>query len=157
MCPQVCSLCLCLYSCPTNRFNSTILMNSYICAKVALVQSPSLVRLFVTSGTIAHQASLSLTISWSLPKFSSCPLHQWCHLAISSSVALFSFYPQCFSASGTFPMSCLFAPGDQNTGDSASESVLPMSFQNLFPLRLACLISLLSRGLSGVFTTTVWR
>ena len=128
LCPQVCSLCLCLYSCPTNRFNSTIFMNSSVSAKVAVVQSPSLLQLFLTLGTIAHQASLSLTISWSLAKFSSCPLHRWCHPAISSSVALFSFCPQCFPASGTFPMSCLFASGDKNTGDSASESVLPMSF-----------------------------
>ena len=133
-------------------------MNSYISAKVAVVQSPSLLQLFVTPGTIAHQASLSLTISWSFPKFSSCPRHRWCHPAISSSVALFSFCPQCFPASGTFPMSCLFASGDKNTGDSASESVLPMSFQDWFPLRLTCLRALLSRGLSGVFSTiTVWR
>ena len=51
---------------------------------------------------------------------SSYPLHQWCHPAISSSVALFSFCPQSFPASGTFPMSQLFVAGDQNTGTSAS-------------------------------------
>ena len=75
---------------------------------------------------------------------SSCPLHQWCHPAVSSSDVLFSFDPQSFPASGTFPVSWLFTSGDQNTGASASASVLPMSIQGLFPLRLTGLISLLS-------------
>ena len=89
---------------------------------------------------------------------SSCSLHQWCHPAISSSDTLLSFCPQSFPASGTFPMSRLFASGDQNTGASASASVLPMRFQGWFPLRLTGLISLLSKGLSGVFSSTrVWR
>ena len=56
---------------------------------------------------------------------SSCPLHQWCHPAISSSDALLSFCPQSFAASGTFPMSQPFTSGEQNTGASASASVLP--------------------------------
>jgi len=56
---------------------------------------------------------------------SSCPLDQWCHLAISSSDALFSFCCQSFPVSGTFPMSQLFVSGDQNTGVSVSASVLP--------------------------------
>ena len=94
-------------------------------------QSPWCVWLFATPCT-AHQASLSFTISWSLPKL--CPLHQWCCLAISSSDALFSFCPQSFPASGTFPKSQLFASHDQNTGVSAS--VLPTSIQGLFFLRL---------------------
>ena len=75
---------------------------------------------------------------------SSCPWHQWCH-PISSSAALFSFCPQSFPASGTFPMSQLFTPGDQNTGASASASVLPISIQSWFPLILTGLISLLSK------------
>ena len=89
---------------------------------------------------------------------SSCPLHWWCHPAISSSDTLFSFCPQSFPASGNFPMSQLFAQDDQNTGASASASVLPIKIQGWFPLRLTGLISLLSTGLSGVFSsTTVWR
>ena len=76
--------------------------------------------------------------------------------SISSSVALSSFCPQSFPASGTFPMSWLFWSGNQNPGVSAS--VLPMSIQSWFPLRLTSLISLLSKGLSRVvFITTVWR
>ena len=89
---------------------------------------------------------------------SSCPLHQWCHPAISSSDALFAFCPQSLPASGTFPVSWLFTSDDQNTGASASASVFPMSIQGWFPLRLTGLISLLSKGLSRVFSsTTVWR
>ena len=89
---------------------------------------------------------------------SSCSLHRWSHLAISSSDSLFSFSPQSFSASGTISMSRLLASDDQNTGVSASASVLPVSIQGLSPLRLTGLISLLSKGLSGVFSsTTVWR
>ena len=89
---------------------------------------------------------------------SSCPLHQWCHPAISSSIALFSFCPQSSPATGTFPMSHMFTLDDQNTGASASASVPPMSIQHLFPLRLTDLISLLSKGLPGIFSsTTVWR
>ena len=58
-----------------------------------------------------------------------CLLHQWYYPAISSSDDLFSFYPQSFPASGTFPMSWLFASGGQSTGASASASVLPMKIQ----------------------------
>ena len=67
---------------------------------------------------------------------------------------LFSFCPQSFPASRTFPMSRLFAPGDQKTRISASALVLPMSIQGWFPLRLTGWISFLSRGLSGVFFST---
>ena len=87
---------------------------------------------------------------------SSCPLHWWCHLAISSSDALF-FFAQSFLESGTFPMSQLFASEDQNTGASASTSVFPTSIQDWFPLRLTGLISLQSRGLSGVFFNTTFQ
>ena len=87
---------------------------------------------------------------------SSCPLHRWCHPAISSSDAVLSFCPQSFPASGTFPMSWLFKSGDQNTGASTSAPVLPMNIQGWFPLRLAGLIFLgsLSKGLLGVFSST---
>ena len=67
------------------------------------------------------------------------PLSQWCHPTISSSVTLFSSCLQSFPASGSFPMSQLFASGGQSTG--ASASVLPMNIQNWFPLGLNGLIS----------------
>ena len=89
---------------------------------------------------------------------SPCSLHQWCHTAISSSDTIFSFCPQSLPALGTFPMSHLFASDDQNMGASASASVLPVNSQGWSPLRLIGLISLLSKGFSGVFSsTTVWR
>ena len=88
---------------------------------------------------------------------SSCSLHQWCHPAISSSDTLLSFCPQSFPASGNFPMSQPFASDDQNTGVSASASVLPLNIQGWFPFRLTGLISLLSKGLSGVFSSTTVR
>ena len=62
--------------------------------------------------------------------------------------------PQSFLASGTFSMNHLFTSDDQNTGASASASVLPVTIQGWFPLRLTGLISLLSKGLSGVFSSS---
>ena len=89
---------------------------------------------------------------------SSCPLHQRCHPDISSSDALFSFSPQSFPASGTHPVSRLFTSDDQNTGTSVSASVFPVNIKDWSPLRLTGWISLLSKGLSGVFfITTVPR
>ena len=88
---------------------------------------------------------------------SSCPLHWWCHPIISSSDALFSFCPQSFLSSGSFPMSWLFTSGGQNTEASDSASVFPMSIQGWFPIRLTGLISLQSKGLSGVFFNTTVR
>ena len=87
----------------------------------------------------------------------SCSLHWWYHPASSSSDALFSSCPQSFLASGTFPVSCLFALDDQNTGASASALVLPVNIQGSSPLRLTGLISLLSKGLSGIFSSTTVR
>ena len=63
----------------------------------------------------------------------SCPLSQWCHPTISSSVIPFSC-SQSFPASGSFPMSQLFTSGGQSIGVSASTSVLPMNIQDWFPL-----------------------
>ena len=71
--------------------------------------------------------------------------------------ALFSFCPQSFSALGTFPMSCLLASNDQKSGVSALALVLPANIQGWYPLRLTGLISLLSKGLSGVFSSTTVR
>ena len=119
---------------------------------VAVVQSPSQVQLFATPWTLACQASLSLTISRILPKFMSIVLMM--PSAVLSFEALFSFCPQSFPESGTFPMSQLLASDDQNTGASASVSVLPMSIQGLFPLGWTGWIPLLSKGLSGVFSST---
>ena len=74
----------------------------------------------------------------------SCPWCQWCCLTISSSVALFSFCLQSFLASGSFPMSRLFASCGQSIGASALASVLLMNIQGWFLLALTGLISLQS-------------
>ena len=84
----------------------------------------------------------------------SCPLSQWCHPAISSSVIPFSSGPQSLPASGSFPVSQLFAWAGQSTGVSASASVLPMNTQDLSPLGWTGWISSQSKGLSRVFSNT---
>ena len=86
----------------------------------------------------------------------SCPLSQWCHPTISSSVIPFSC-SQSFPASGFFPVSQLFASSGQSIGASASASVLPMNIHCWFPLGLTGLISLLSKGLSIISGITVWK
>ena len=84
----------------------------------------------------------------------SCPSSQWCHPAMSSSVVPFSSCPQSLPASGSFPMSQLFAWGGQSTEVSASASVLPMNTQDWSPLGWTGWISLQSKGLSTVFSNT---
>ena len=80
-----------------------------------------------------------------------CPLRQWCHPTISSSVIPFSSCLQSLPASGSFPMSQFFASGSQSIGVSASASVLPMNIQDWSPLGWTGWISLLSKG---VFSNT---
>ena len=84
----------------------------------------------------------------------SCPSSLWCHPAISSSVIPFSSCPQSLPASGSFPMSQLFAWGGQSTGASASASVLPMNTQDWSPSEWTGWISLQSKGLSRVVSNT---
>ena len=84
----------------------------------------------------------------------SCPLSQWCHPTISSSVLPFSSCLQSFPASGSFLMSWLFASGGQSIGASATATVLPMNIQGWFPLGWTGLISLQSKRLSRVFSNT---
>ena len=79
-----------------------------------------------------------------------CPLSQWCHPTISSSVVPFSSCPQSFPASGSFQMSQLFASGSQSIGASASA---PMNIQGWFPLGLTGLISLLSKFVTVAFSS----
>ena len=79
-----------------------------------------------------------------------CPLSQWRHPTISSSVVSFSSCPQPFPVSGSFPMNQLFPSGGQSIGASASASILPMNIQSWFPLELTGLISLLSKGLKSL-------
>ena len=84
----------------------------------------------------------------------SCPSSWWCHPAISSSVVPFSSCPQSLPASGSFPVSQLFAWGGQSIRVSASASVLAMITQDWSSLGWTGWISLESKGLSRVFSNT---
>ena len=135
--------------------------NKLLLFKVGLqtaVQSLSHVQLFATLWPAACQASLSFTISqlkWT--RSNSCPLSQWCYPSISSSATHFSSCLQTFPASGTFLIQ-LFTSDGQSIGVSASASVLPMHIQGWFPIELTGMISLQSKELSRVFSsTTLWR
>ena len=113
------------------------------------------VKLFSIPKTGTHQASLSFIIFQSLLKIMSIQLvmpsnHLILHCPITSC-------PKSFPALGFFPISQLFESGSQSTGASASASVLPINFQNWFPLGLTGLISLLFKGLLRVFSSTTIR
>ena len=88
------------------------------------------------------------------PKSSSnsCPLSQWCHPTISSSVVPFSL--QYFPASESFSVGQFVPSGGQSIGVSPSTSVLPMNIWDWFPLGLIALISLQSKRFSSVFCTS---
>ena len=114
-------------------------------------QSLSRVLLSVTPCTIVGQAPLSSVISWSLIKFMSIEL-----VMLSNHLFFCCPFPFCLQfspASGSFPMKWLFALGGQSIGASASASGLPMNIQGWFPLGSNGLISLLSKGLSRVFSS----
>ena len=116
------------------------------------VQSLSCVRLFATPCTAACQASRSITNSWSPPKSLSIELVMPSnHLILCHP---FLFLPPSLPASGSFPMSQLFASGGQSTGVSASTSVLPMNTQDWSPLGWTGWISLQSKVLSRVSSNT---
>ena len=121
-----------------------------------VIQPLNCVRLSATPRTTACQASLSFTISQSLLKLMSIEsvmpfnhLILWCP---------FSSCPQSFPSSGSFPESQLFTGGGQSIGASASVSVLPTNIKDWFSLGLTGLMSLLSKGLSRVFSSTrIWK
>ena len=106
-------------------------------------------------GGLPSMGSHRVGHNWSdLRAAAACPLSQWCHPAISSSVVPFSSCLQSFPASGSFPMSQFFTSGGQSIGVSASASVLPMNIQNWFSLGWTGWISLQSKALSRVFSNT---
>ena len=122
-------------------------------SSVSSVQSLSLVWVFVSPWTTECQASLSVNNYRSLVKFMSIESVMSCnHLILPFSSCL-----QSLSASGFFPVSQLFASDGHSIGTSASASVLPMNIQDWFPLGLTALISLQSKGLSRVFSSTTVR
>ena len=132
---------------PALEVRGQMVLSSSDCHSVQLL---SHVWLFETSWIAAHQASLSITNSRSLLKLMSIE-----SLMPSNNLILvipFSSCLQSFPASGSFPVSQFFASGGQRFGVSASASILPMNIQSWFPLGWTGLISLLSKGLSGVFS-----
>ena len=87
-----------------------------------------------------------------------CPSSWWCHPTMSSSVISYYSSLQFFPALGYFPMSQFFTSGGQSIRVSASASVPPINTKDRFPLGLTLLISLQSKGLSGVvYNTTVQK
>ena len=101
--------------------------------------------------TAAHQTSLCFTISQSLLKLMSIESVMLSYHLIP--VTPFSSCPQSFPESESFPMNQLFTSG-QSIGDSTSASVLPVNIQGWFPLGWTGLISLLSKEVSRVFSST---
>ena len=79
----------------------------------------------------------------------------WGRPTVSSSVAFSSSCPQSFPAAGALLMCWLFASGGQTIGASASSSALPLNTQGWFPLGSTGLISLQSKELSRVFSSTI--
>ena len=130
-------------------------MTRLLCLSSAIgsVQSLSRVQLFVNPWTAAHQASLSITNSRSPPKpMSTESVMPW---TISSSVVPFSSCLQSLPASGSFQMSQFLQSGSQRIW--VSTIVFPMNIQDWFPLGWTGWISLLSKGLSRVFSNTTVR
>ena len=116
------------------------------------VQSLSHVWLFATPWTAAYPASLSITSSQSLLRLMSIELVMVSnHLILCHSLLLL---PSIFPSIRVFSNELVLHIGGQSTGASASASVLPMNIEGWFPLRLASLISLQSKGLSRVFSNT---
>ena len=113
---------------------------------------------FSSVHSVVSDSATPWTVACSLPCVlptpgacsNSCPLSQWCHPTISSSIVLFSSCLQSFPSSGSFPMSQFFVSGGQSTGSSASASVFPVNLQDWFPLRLNGLISWQSKGVRSL-------
>ena len=125
----------------------------YIYTMEYSVQFSSVVQSCPTLCDLMNRSTQGLPVNHQLPEFThSCPLSQWCHPAISSSVIPFSSCPQSLPASGSFQINQLFASGGQSIGVSASASVLPMNTQDWSPSGWTGWISLQSKGLSRVFS-----
>ena len=147
---------------------------SGVCSKVTILEGPSLITvpkmtqtvlalLLLFSPSVVSNSLCPHGLQYArLPCLSpfpwvcldSCQLSQWCHPTISSSVIPLFSSLQSFPASGSFPMSQLFTSGGQIIGASTSASVLSVNIQGWFSLELTGLISLLSKGLSRVFSST---
>ena len=120
-------------------------------------QFSSVAQLCLTLCDHMNCSTPGLPVHHQLPELTQTHVH-WVGDAIQpsqSSVVPFSSCLQSFPESESFSMSRFFASGGQSIGVSASASVLPMNIQDWFPLVWTGLISLLSKGLSRVFSNTI--
>ena len=104
--------------------------------------------------------SVGFSVLHYLPEFAQIHVHWVCDTIQPSHPLSSPFLPALnlpHHQSGSFPVSQFIASGGQSTEASASTSVLPMNIHGWFPLGLTGLISLLSKGLSGVFSDTIWK
>ena len=112
--------------------------------------------LFATPWTALHQASLSITHSWSLLKLMFIKLVMSSNLLILQHPLL--LLPSIFPSIRVFSNESVLCSGGQSTGVSASASVFPMNIQDWFPLGLNGLIFLPFKGLIRIFSsTTIWK
>ena len=119
------------------------------------VQFSSVAQSCSTLHDLMDYSMSGLSVHHQLLKFTQTHVYSWwSHPTISCSVVPFSSCLQSFPASGSFPMSQLFASDGQSIGAPASASILPMTIQDWFPLGWTGLISLQSKGLSRLFSNT---
>ena len=140
-------------------FGLSFFISAFCLEALVVVQLLSLIWLLVTPWTAACQGSLSFTISWSLLKFISIEL-----VMLSNHLLLYCLLlllPSIFPSISVFSNELTLHIRDQNIGASTwlflNNNNLPMIIQGWFPLRLTGLISLLSTGLSRVFSSTIWK
>ena len=126
------------------------LISPSIWIQVIVVQLLSRAQYFATPWTAAQQCFQSFNIAWSLLKLRSIKSVMPSNYLVLL-CTLLHLIPS-FPASGCFPMNHLFTSGGQSIGASASSSALPRKIQGQFPLGLTGLISLLSKGLSTIFS-----
>ena len=114
---------------------------------------------FISLIKVKHKRALVQLLScvWNFVNPWTAVGQPWCHPTISTSVVPFSSCLQSFPASGSLQKSQLFTLAGQSIGATASASVLPKNIQNLLPLGLTGLISLLSKGLPRVFSNTHFK
>ena len=125
----------------------------HFCTSINVLCCCSVMQLCPTLCNPVNCSTPGLPVPHHLPKFAQVHVH-CINDAVQLSHPLTPSSPS-VPASRTFPTSHLFGLDDQNTGASASASVLPVNIQGWSPLWLTGLISLLSKGLSGVFSSTI--
>ena len=146
--------CACISTCD---FTSTLIREAFLIIPIEISGASQFSHSVVSNSLWSHGLQHNgLPCPSPTPRTysNSCPLSQWGHPTISSSVIPFSSRLQSFPVSRSFPMNWFLASGGQSIGASASASDLPMKIQDWFPFGWTGLSSLQSKGLSRVFTNT---